>query len=63
MSNTLIVIPVRMASKRFPGKPLTLIEKKTMLEHVVDRARESEVGDVLVACCDREVRNLMEKKK
>ena len=63
MSNTLIVIPVRMASKRFPGKPLVLIEKKTMLEHVVDRAIESEVGDVLVACCDKEIKNLMEKRK
>ena len=63
MSNTLIVIPVRMASKRFPGKPLVLIEEKTMLEHVVDRAIESKVGDVLVACCDKEIKNLMEKRK
>lgn len=36
---TLIVIPARYASKRFPGKPLADIAGKTLLERVVDVAR------------------------
>ena len=33
-SPVVIVIPARMASTRFPGKPLTMIQGKTMLERV-----------------------------
>ena len=55
MNNSLIVIPVRMASKRFPGKPLVEIYGKSMIYHVWERAVKSKVGDVLVACCDEEV--------
>ena len=55
MNNSLIVIPVRMASKRFPGKPLVEIYGKSMIYHVWERAVKSKVGDVLVACCDKEV--------
>ena len=52
MNNSLIVIPVRMASKRFPGKPLVDICGKSMIYRVWERAVKSKVGDVLVACCD-----------
>ena len=63
MSNTLIIIPVRMDSKRFPGKPLVKIRNKTMLEHVIDRAKESKVGKVIVACCDKEITELLDNIK
>ncbi len=36
---TLIVIPARYASKRFPGKPLADIAGKTLLQRVVEVAR------------------------
>ena len=63
MSKTLIIIPVRMGSKRFPGKPLVKIRNKTMLEHVWERAKESKVGKVIIACCDKEVKDFLEEKK
>lgn len=36
-----IAIPARYGSTRFPGKPLAMIAGKTMLERVVDVAREA----------------------
>ena len=35
MSSTAILIPARYASTRFPGKPLTMLGDKTMIERVV----------------------------
>ena len=61
-NDTLIVIPVRMASSRLPGKPLIDINGKAMVEHVWERAMLSKCGDVIVACCDKEVRNYLKKK-
>ena len=63
MNNSLIVIPVRMASRRFPGKPLVDIYGKSMIYHVWERAIKSKVGDVLVACCDKEVEEYLKKNK
>ena len=63
MNNTLIVIPIRMASKRFPGKPLVNIYGKSMIYHVWERAIKSKVGDVLVACCDKEVADYLKSNK
>ena len=61
-NDTLIVIPVRMGSSRFPGKPLIDIKGKAMIYHVWKRAILSKCGDVIVACCDKEVRNYLIKK-
>ena len=33
---TLIVIPVRMASKRFPNKPMAMIKGKPMIQWVTE---------------------------
>jgi 3-deoxy-manno-octulosonate cytidylyltransferase (CMP-KDO synthetase) len=52
---TIILIPARMASTRLPGKPLADIAGKPMIAHVIDRALESGVGEVYVACCEKEV--------
>ena len=62
-NDTLIVIPVRMGSLRFPGKPLIDINGRTMIHHVWKRAILSKCGDVIVACCDKEVKNHLVKKK
>ena len=52
---TLIVIPVRMAATRFPNKPMALIANKPMIIHVWEKAKYSNIGRVIVACCDKEV--------
>ncbi len=45
----LVLIPARMASTRLPGKPLADIAGRPMIVHVAERARESELGRVVVA--------------
>ena len=49
-----------MASKRFPGKPLVKINGKTMVRLVWEKAIKAKVGEVLVACCDKEVKDHLE---
>lgn len=57
------VIPVRMGSSRFPGKPLFKISGMTMLEHVWHRAKMYRDWDVLVlATCDKEIKDFAELK-
>ncbi|MSO77104.1 MAG: 3-deoxy-manno-octulosonate cytidylyltransferase [Alphaproteobacteria bacterium] len=52
MPHPIIVIPARLASTRLPDKPLALIHGRPMIVHVLDRAREADIGPVLVACAD-----------
>lgn len=56
----IIIIPARLASSRLPHKPLALIEGKTMLEHVWARAVNSAVGPVVIACCGRDVADVVQ---
>jgi 3-deoxy-manno-octulosonate cytidylyltransferase (CMP-KDO synthetase) len=49
MSKPIILIPARMAATRLPDKPMADINGKPMIVHVLDRAREADVGPVLVA--------------
>jgi 3-deoxy-manno-octulosonate cytidylyltransferase (CMP-KDO synthetase) len=57
----LAVIPARMASSRFPGKPLVKICGKTMIEHVWQRVKMNpQVDDVYIATCDEEIRRTAE---
>lgn len=49
----LVIIPARYDSTRFPGKPLTPIAGKPMIQHVVERARKaSRASGVVVATDD-----------
>ena len=58
MNKTLGVIPARMASSRFPGKPLNKILGIPMLAHCYERALLSQVCDKLViATPDEEIMN------
>ena len=51
------VIPARMASSRFPGKPLEPLLGRSMLEHVYRRTAACvSVDEVIVATCDEEIR-------
>ncbi|MBH62636.1 MAG: 3-deoxy-manno-octulosonate cytidylyltransferase [Alphaproteobacteria bacterium] len=54
-TNPIIVIPARMDSQRLPGKPLADIHGEPMIAHVWQRAVESGVGPVLVACADADI--------
>lgn len=50
------VIPARMGSSRFPGKPIEMILDLPMIEHVRRRAFLSEsIDEVYVATCDEEI--------
>ncbi len=62
MVKALIIIPTRMSSSRFPGKPLINIEGKTMLERVWCLAKKANIGDVYVACCDKKIKDLLIEK-
>ncbi len=57
-----IVIPARMASSRYPGKPLALISGIPLIEHVRRRALlADEATLVVVATCDIEIKNEVER--
>ncbi|MBU0573434.1 MAG: 3-deoxy-manno-octulosonate cytidylyltransferase, partial [Candidatus Margulisbacteria bacterium] len=50
------IIPVRMGSSRFPGKPMELIQGIPMVAHVYFRCKMSrELDEVFVATCDKEI--------
>ena len=50
------IIPARMGSSRFPGKPLADILGLPMIEHVRRRVSMSKVlSEVYVATCDKEI--------
>jgi 3-deoxy-manno-octulosonate cytidylyltransferase (CMP-KDO synthetase) len=53
----IIVIPARLASTRLPNKPLADIAGKPMIVHVMERAEESGVGPVYVACAEAKIAN------
>ena len=55
MKNTEIIIPTRLGAKRFPNKPLAKINNVPMIIHVLNRAKESKVGEVFVATPDNEI--------
>ena len=55
MKNSAIIIPTRLGAKRFPNKPLAKINGVPMIIHVLNRAQESKIGEVLVATPDDEI--------
>ena len=61
MKNTAIIIPSRLKAKRLPLKPLLKINNIPMIIHVLNRARESKVGDVFVATPDKEIFETVKK--
>jgi 3-deoxy-manno-octulosonate cytidylyltransferase (CMP-KDO synthetase) len=53
----LALIPARMGSSRFPGKPMAPLLGKPMIGHVYERVRKSPLlSDTAVATCDAEIR-------
>ncbi len=59
--NIIGIIPARMASSRFPGKPLAKICGIPMLGHVYFRSKMSKAMiEVYVATCDKDVKDYMD---
>jgi 3-deoxy-manno-octulosonate cytidylyltransferase (CMP-KDO synthetase) len=55
------IIPARMGSSRFPGKPLAPLLGRPMIEHVYRRvAMSTGLSEVIVATCDDEIRSAVE---
>ena len=61
MKNTAIIIPSRLKAKRFPNKPLVKINNVPMIIHVLNRAKESQVGEVIIATPDNEIFDIVKK--
>ena len=55
MKNTAIIIPTRLAATRFPNKPLAKINNIPIILHVLNKAKESKVGEVFVATPDKKI--------
>jgi 3-deoxy-manno-octulosonate cytidylyltransferase (CMP-KDO synthetase) len=56
LTRVLGVIPARMGSSRFPGKPLALLRGRPMVEHVYRRTAMCPLLDeVVIATCDEEI--------
>jgi len=54
--NILALIPARMGSSRFPGKPMAKILGKPMIGHVFERVSECDsLTKTVVATCDKEI--------
>ena len=60
--NVIAIIPARMGSNRFPGKPLAGILGLSMIEHVRRRVLLCDfLDDVYVATCDKEIAEEVER--
>ena len=57
---TAIIIPIRMGSSRLPGKFHADINGKAMILHIIDRARETNLTNIFVACDHQDHFNLVE---
>ncbi|MBW0434125.1 3-deoxy-manno-octulosonate cytidylyltransferase [Leptospira yasudae] len=58
---TIAILPARMASSRFPNKPLVKISGLEMIEHVRRRTEMSvSVDETIVATCDKVIKDAVE---
>ena len=59
--NIIALIPARMGSSRFPGKPMVKILGKPMIGHVYERVSLSPLLNLTaVATCDQEIFDYIE---
>ena len=52
---TLVIIPSRLSATRLPGKPLLKINGLSIISHVLKKAEEANIGEVIVATEDKEI--------
>ncbi len=50
-----------MQATRLPGKPLADINGRPMIAHVIDRAKEADIGPVIVAAAETEIAEAAEQ--
>ena len=62
MTKTIILIPSRLEAKRLPNKPLLKINGISIINHVYEKAKSSQLGDVFVATGDKEIYEEVTKK-
>ena len=55
MIKTIILIPSRLSATRLPRKPLLKINGISIISHVVNKAKEADIGEVYVATEDKEI--------
>ena len=59
--NILAIIPARMSSSRFPGKPMKKILGKPMIGHVYERVSKCDLlNKTVIATCDQEILEYIE---
>ena len=61
--NSVIVIPARMVSTRFPNKPLAPILGKSMIQWVYEAAEKSDATDVFVVTDSQEIIDVVDELK
>ena len=55
MTKTIILIPSRLAATRLPNKPLLKVNGISIINHVYEKAKSSNIGDVFVATGDLQI--------
>jgi 3-deoxy-manno-octulosonate cytidylyltransferase (CMP-KDO synthetase) len=59
-SSSLIIIPARLNSSRFPRKILETINGKPMIIHILEKAESLKLCDCYIACCCDKVKSIVE---
>lgn len=59
-NSSVILIPARLNSSRFPRKILEPIDGKPLIVHVLERAQRANICECYVACCCEEVKQIVE---
>jgi 3-deoxy-manno-octulosonate cytidylyltransferase (CMP-KDO synthetase) len=60
--SVMVVIPARYGSSRFPGKPLVMLGRKPMIQHVYEHAAACRaVTEVMVATDDERIKQAVER--
>ena len=52
---TLVIIPSRLSARRLPRKPLLKINGISIISHVFKKAKDANIGEVVVATEDQEI--------
>lgn len=60
MASTCIFIPSRLNATRLPRKPILTIGNKPMICHVIDRAKQADIGEVVVATDSQDILQIVE---
>jgi len=51
---SIVIIPARFESTRFPGKPLYPLKGKTLIQHVFENAKRSALAEDVIVATDSE---------